>query len=401
MSLIPTFSPIEPQWRGNTSSEDLNSNFEEILYDLNVIYAEASSLVVDLNELESRIRHDATALSARLYAVSGLITAYDSLASTVKMFHEDFFLTKNIAYPNDLQEENRCVVNADFGVVTLPVNNSFSKVYTLGMSDGKVTVSPDLEVEVTAIDEDGIVSLEELNPLRAFDGEESTVWERKARFNRDYVKSSARCMMEVTLPSMSNPYVNKLSITPYPEGMLDLQVITYDTLISQDNVLPSFPADGLNNIKSTLFSFDNIEPYKLKFYFRQRNDLLEDGYKTFTYGAKEIAIEKVEYKTSGKIAVKFTLPSYESGLLNTITNLSTDPNYDNIKYKLYLYATDSDFQSDNPVWTSSNSPITPSNPLDVSSYTSESVWIMVELVQESGETGSPLLNSITVTYTTS
>jgi hypothetical protein len=127
---------------------------------------------------------------------------------------------------------------------------------------------------------------------------------------------------------------------------------------------------------------------------------MEDDYKTFVYGAKEIGIEKVEYRPSGKIGVIFTLPPTETGLLNTITSLRTDPNYDNIEYKVRLYTSQADFDADIATWTSTNSPITTTNQLDISGYGLSSIWAMIELTQTTGNTNTPLLRSITMTYTT-
>lgn len=401
MALLPTFStPKLPQWRGNTSSEDMNTDFKQILYDLNTIFSEASKLVVKLNDLESRIRHESDAISTRTYAVSGLITSYEEANPNYKMFYADFYVPENVIYPANVLDEDKCVVDTEFGVVTLPVNNSFSKVYTTNISDGTTIVAPDLLVEITPLDEAGSVKIEETSPNNTFDGQDSTVWERKVRFNRDSSKSSVRCLMNITLPSMSNPYVNNLFVKPYPEGMEDIQLVTYDTLISQDNVIPTFPVDGENNCKSLMYSFNNIQPTSIKVYFRQRTSKMEDDYKTFVYGAKEIGIEKVEYKTSGKIGFKFTLPSYEHGILSTITSLVTNPAYDDITYKVNLYTSEAEFNVDLPIWTSSNSPITVTNPLNISVYGTSSVWVMVELEQGINNTNTPLLNSVTLTYTT-
>jgi hypothetical protein len=400
MALIPIFSPVLPEWRGNTSSEDMNKNLEDILYDLNTIFSEASNIVVDVNDLESRIRHEVEAISSRVYAVSGLITSYEQSASNYKIFYEDFYMPNQVVYPTNIVEVDKCVVNDEFGVVTLPVNNSFSKVYTINITDGRSIVAPDLKVEVTPIDETGSVKLEETSPNRAFDGQDETVWERKVRYNRDSTKTSSRCLLVVTLPSMSNPYVNKLHIKPYPEGVEDVQVITYDTLVSQDLVLPSFPADGENNTRSIMYSFNNIQPTKIKLYLRQRSSKMEDDYKTFVYGAKELGIEKVEYRASGKIGFRFKLPEYETGLINLITSLRTDPAYDNITYKVNIYTSESEFNNNLPIWNSSNASITKTAPLDLSVFGLNTLWVMVELTQGDGDTKSPLFKSISITYTT-
>jgi hypothetical protein len=401
MALIPTFTTGRlPGWRGNTSSEDMNENFSEIMYDLNTIFSEATNIVVDLNDLESRIRHEIEALNARVYSVSGIITSFEASSSGYKIFHEDFYIPDHVMYPAGLTDESKCVVDNEFGLVSLPINNSFSKVYTINIVDGKTTVAADLAVGVVGTDETGAVKIEGTDSSIAFDGQDSTVWERKVRFNRDSTKSSVSCLMTVTLPSMNNPYVNKIHIKPYPEGTEDITNITYDTTVSQDIVLPSFPTDGENNIPTKMYSFNNIQPTKLKIYFRQRSSRIEDDYKTFTYGAREIGIEKVEYVASGKIGVVFSLPSYESGLLNTITSLTTDPVYDNITYKVSLYTSSAEFDANLPIWTSSNSPITTTNPLDVAVYGLTKIWVMIELIQTSGDTKSPLLKSVTLTYTT-
>ena len=400
-SLLPSFTtPKLPEWRGNTSSEDMNENFGSILYDLNSIFSEASQIVTDLNELESRIRHDVEAVSSRMYAVSGMITSYEASSSGYKMFYQDFYMPDNVEYPANVAEADRCVVADEFGVATLPVNSSFSKVYTISATDGEAIVAPDIQIEVTPLDEDGSVKIEETSPTKALDGNDDTVWERKVRFNRDSTKTSVRALMTVTLPSMSNPYVNKIHIKPYPDGTIDLQNITYDTLVSQDIVLPSFPVDGYVRCNSKLLSFNNITPTKLKFYVRQRSSRIEDDYKTFVYGAKEFGIEKVDYRSSGKIGIKFKIPSYETGLIHSITSLRTDPDYDNIAYKISLYPSKAEFDADIPIWTSSNSAITPTNRFDVSVYGIEEIWVMVQLNQALGDTRSPVLKSLTMTYTT-
>lgn len=401
MSLLPTFTqPKTPQWRGNTSSEDMNTNFSSILYDLNSIFAEASQIVTNLNELESRIRHEVEAISTRVYAVSGIITSYEEATPGYKMFFQDFYLPENVVFPANVVDQDKCVINDEFGVVTLPVNSSFSKVYTININDGKAITAPDLGVSITQLDETGYVKIEGTNETRAFDGSDSTVWERKVRFNRDSTKSSVRCLLTVTLPSMSNPYVNKIHIKPYPEGSEDITNITYDTTVSQDIVLSSFPTLGEPNMPTKMYSFNNIMPTKLKFYLEQRSSRIEDDYKTFTYGAKEFGIEKVEYKTTGKFGIRFDLPGYEEGLLNQITSLRTYPDYDNITYKVSLYPSKAEFDADLPIWTSSNSPITASNPFDVVSYGLSSIWVMVQLNQALGDTKSPLLQNVSMTYST-
>jgi hypothetical protein len=399
-ALIPTFAPRLPQWRGNTSSEDMNENFDEILYDLNTIFSQASNIVVNLNELESRIRNDIEAIGARVYAVSGMLTAYDISASGYKMFYGDFYVPQNVVYPSTLKEEDKCVVSNEFGVATLPVNNSFSKVYTINIADGKTIVAPDLKVEISPLDEADNIRIDETSREQAFDGQDSTVWERKVKYNRDSIKNSVRCLLAVTLPSMSNPYVNKIHIKPYPEGTTDVQMITYDTLVAQDVVLPSFPVDGENAVRSKMYSFNNIQPTKFKVYFRQRNNKMEDDYKTFVYGAKEFGVEKVEYRPTGKLGIKFRLPSYETTLLSKINSLRTDPDYDNIAYKVSVYTGEAEFNADLPIWTSNNAPINPTNILDVSSYGIDTIWVMIQLIQASGNTDTPLLKSITLTYTT-
>lgn len=400
MSLQPITQLRKPIWRGCTSSGDMNKNFEEILYDLNTLFEEASSLVVKLNEMESVIRHTANGINARVNAVDGLITSYEAYASGYKMLHEDFYLTENITYPDTLLDEEKCIVNTGFGTVTLPVNNSFSKVYTINLSDGKIYQAADLSAIVTVLYEDGNVDIDTTNPSKAFDGETDSTWERKVKFDRDDAVTSISCRLDVGLPSMNNPNINKLFIKPYPEGTVDITAITYDTLTSQENSLSSFPDEGENGIKSTMYSFNDIQPVRFHFYLRQRTNQIEDNYKTFVYGAREIGIEKVEYQSSGKIAVKFMLPSTEDGLFSAITSLRTSPEYDNSMYKLYLYISQENFDNNIPIWTSANNPITTTNQLDISLYTTDSIWVMLEMTQEEDNSSSPLFDSITITYIT-
>ncbi len=399
-SLQPTFTPRKPTWRGSTSSSEMNDNFEEVVYDLNTVFSEAANLVVELSELESRMRYECVALNQRMMAVSGLISAYEIATSGYKMFHEDFYLSTNITYPTSLPEEEQCVVDTQFGVVTLPVNNSFSKLYTTNINTGDAVQAADLTTDVNALDEVDYIELTEGTPLYACDGDGSTYWERKVQFSRDYTKDYTSCRMVITLPSTSNPYVNKVFIKPHPEGTTDVTTITYDTLTSLDNVLPTFPAQGERNITNKVYSFNNIQPVKVKVDFKQRNWELENNYKTYVYGAKEIGIEKIEYKSNGKVGIRFTLPDYETKLFRYITSLRTVPEYDDSIYKISLYARESDFNSDSPIWTSASTALTTSSPLDVILYATKQIWVLVELNQEANDSSSPLFESATITYTT-
>lgn len=400
MALQSTFVPREPVWRGNSSSADMNENFEEILYDLNTIFEEASQQAIQLEEFKSTLKHEVDALDARLYAVSGMIQAFEESASGYKMFHEEFYRTRNVVYPASVSTADRCDIYTAFGQVTLPVSNSFSKVYTININTGEIYISPDLDVTVTPIDEDGNLKVEETSPLRAFNGNNASFWERKVRFTGDYSKSDVSCQMDVVLPSMSNPNVNEFHVYPYPEGTADITSITYNTLTSQDNVLPGFPTEGEENITKTAYRFDDIQPIGFTIKFKQDNNASEDNYKTFVYGAQEIGISKAEYRTNGSLGIKFVLPAYETGLLSKITSLSSSPAYDNNYYKLSVFSTLGDFDANTPIWTSSNSAITPTNQLDVAVYAIDAIYVLVELTQETGSTSTPVLESVTMTYTT-
>ena len=399
-ALQSTFSPIEPEWRGSSSSADMNSNFEQILYDLNTIFEEASSQAIELDELNSTIKHETAALNERLYAVSGMIQSYQESASGYKMFHEDFFRTANVVYPDDLSSSDRCYVDTAFGIVTLPVSNSFSKVYTININTGEIYQSPNLGVTVTPQDEIGYIKVDETSILRAFNGNNQSFWERKVRFSRDYAKGDVACKLDITLPSMSNPNVNSMYIYPYPEGTVDIEEITYNTLTAQDLVLPSFPTSGEDNATRKKYLFEDIQPVGFTLKFKQDNSGLEDDYNTFVYGAQEIGIEKVEYKTSGKVGLKAELPDWDTGVFSTITSLTTLPMYDNIKYKVYIYPTEGDFDANVPLWSSVANAIVPSAPLDVSAYATETLWLLVELIQGAGSTTTPALDALTFTYTT-
>jgi len=399
-AMIPTFSPIEPVWRGNSSSADINSNFEEILYDLNTIFEEASSQAIDLDELKSTIKHETDSLNERLYAVSGMIQAYQESASGYKMFHEEFYRTKNVLYPDNLSSSDRCYVDTAFGIATLPISNSFSKVYTININTGEIHQSPNLVVSTEPLDENGSIKVEETNPLRAFNGNNQSFWERKVRFARDYVKGEVTCEMDILLPSMSNPNVNSMYIFPYPEGTSDILEITYNTLTAQDLVLPTFPAAGEDNATRKKYLFNDIQPVGFKLKFKQDNHGIEDDYKTFVYGAQEIGIEKVEYKTSGKVGVKVSLPDWETGVFDRITSLTTFPMYDNIQYKVYLSPTEAEFDAGVFLWASTSSAIIPSSTLDISAYATDTIYLLIELIQEASSTTTPILDSVTLTYTT-
>jgi len=378
----------------------MNQNFKEILYDLNTIFEEASSQAISLDEVSSTLKHEVDSLNERLYAVSGMLQAWQVSSSGYKMFHEEFYQTRNVVYPTHLSPSDRCYVDTAFGIATLPVSNSFSKVYTININTGEIYQSPDLSVAVTPVDEVGFLRVDETSSKRAFNGNNQSFWERKVRFSRDYAKGEVTCQMDIGLPSMSNPNVNSLYIFPYPEGTSDIQEITYNTLTSQNNVLPTFPAGGEDNATRKKYLFEDIQPVEFTIKFKQDNHALEDDYKTFVYGAQEIGIEKVEYKTNGKVGLKMVLPSWDTGVFDKITSISSEPAYDNIKYKLHLYPTLGDFDAGTPLWSSTANPVIPTNQLDVSAYATDTLYILAELIQGTDSSTTPAIESVTVTYTT-
>ena len=399
MALVPTFQPILPQWRGDTSSADMNTNFNQILYDLNTLFTECSALVLDINTLNNTVSNELDALNARLYAVSGVITSYEASASGYLIFYEDFYLNNNVVYPENLAAQNQCIVDNTYGVVYLPTNNTFSQVYDINITNGQILVAPDLAATSAPVNETGSLSVTGTSELLAFDGSDTTVWERDVQYNRDYTQTDVQVTLNVTMPSLSNPYVNRVGIRPYPEGTVDIINITYDTLITQDNTLPNFPAGGLLAAAPTFFDCNNIQPISFAVTLQQRNWNLVDGYTTFTYGLRQMDIENTTYSTTGSVGFHFTVPSYQAGNLETITSLSSFPNYDNIQYQLSLYVSLAEFNANIPVWTSASSPITSANPLNIQIYNTNQVWVLVTLNEQPNDAGSPVLESLTLTYT--
>lgn len=400
MTLQPIFQPRKPVWRGNSSSKDMNLNFDEILYDLNTIFSEASSQAIELNELGSIMKHEIDAINERIQSVSGVLVGYEISASGYKMAHEEFYRANNIVYPTSLPIGERCIADTEFGVVTLPIVNSYSKVYTTNINTGEIYQAADLLAVSSALNEDGNVLVEETSTLRAFNGNNQSYWERKVRFDRDYVKNEVTCKLDITVPSVSSPNVNSFYIMPYPEGKLELSSITYDTTASQNLSLPTFPIAGELSAIKKKYTFDDIQPIRFTLSFKQSSSAIEENFKTFTYGAQEIGLEKVDYNSNGKIGIKFKLPDWDNFNYNTITLIKTSPEYDNIYYKLSLYVSQSNFDANVPAWTSSNSPITSTNKLDISANATDTVWILVELTQVTGSTATPLLDNLTMTYTT-
>ena len=400
MALNSTFSPEKPSFRGNSSSEDTNKNYEEILYDLNTIFAEATSIVVQLNEIESKLRHEMDSIHSRVYAVSGYIIEQQQQGDGAKMFFDNFFLMDNVVYPENVNIDDRCVVESEFGTVTLPVVQSVSKIYTTNMSNGVAYPYPDIGVSVVPLDEGGNIGVVQNDVNKAFDGSLLTTWERRVKFDRDYSKSSVSCQMEVTLPSMNNPDVNSVFIHPYPEGTVDVTSITYDTASTQDNLLDNFPVLGEYSARSRMYTFNNIQPTSFKVNFRQANAMVEDNANVFVYGLQEFGVERIEYKSSGKMGVKFDLPAWETGTISEITLVKTNPDYDNDSIKLSIYGSEDDFNNNIPAWTSSSFSISGGTNLNMQAYGSYSIWVMIELNQSDGDSRTPSLKDITITYTT-
>lgn len=149
-----------------------------------------------------------------------------------------------------------------------------------------------------------------------------------------------------------------------------------------------------------MYTFNNIQPTSFKVNFRQANAMVEDNANVFVYGLQEFGVERIEYKSSGKMGVKFDLPAWETGTISEITLVKTNPDYDNDSIKLSIYGSEDDFNNNIPAWTSSSFSISGGTNLNMQAYGSYSIWVMIELNQSDGDSRTPSLKDITITYTT-
>lgn len=397
-SLVPTLEIKTPEFRGNSSSADLNSMSQQTLYDLNQIFLTLTEWNTNLSEAMSVIRNEVLASNNRLVDLNNTVDAR-RIELGKRTFFENFTFTTNIVYPTPLSLAQRCPVNSELGIVTLPVNQTLPRVYTIMPSTGEIHQSPALRATVTPIDETGVLNINTTNPLRALNGNNQSFWERKLDFDVDSAKTEVSCKLEITLPPTNHPGINTLILQPYPEGVIDVLSFTYDTLTTQNNVVPNFSA--VNNILGTVFSFDEISAINFKLKLRRRQPMVNEGFLSFVYGLRELGIFNTIYQPLGSIGIKFSLPADVTGTLKKLTKFVSNPTYthDNPILKWKIFVKEAEFHAGVPFWTSDEPAITTANPLDISAAVSRDIWILADLSQESGRTHSVLLDNLLINYT--
>jgi hypothetical protein len=409
MTVERTFISRPEGERGAASSEDFDAMLGELATDL-------SAFAAQINANENGIRNMSRLLfeefmNARNHAArhaedvrnqNKLAAILNNTIYTMVGFRSfrgpDYYVT----YDN-VPSSRRARIEPLYGEMLLPFDDVENRMYTEDPESGTPVLPEQLSYTLTPEDNGGTATGGTVN--HAFNGNNRDYWIRKVAFPLESDVDSVAVELDITLPDTFISSSNMLVLHPYPLGQLEVEEIKYATT----NVTPTTDLPGFSVARGVGFKrwhFDDLSIVRLKIKLRQRNFIEENGQKVFYLGAQEIALQLIGFdKTAGQaqpinnnsaIVVVEAPDGYNFNVLNRLYSV---PDYatftsDEIAFRIYADAALTDL-----VWDSTTMSRLEDSSVDISSRSTDKIYILVNLAFLTSEGKSPILDDIVLGYT--
>lgn len=305
-----------------------------------------------------------------------------------------------------VEAARRLRIEPAFAQAMLPVTQMVSRFGTKDPATDTVYLPETLRATPTAVNE-GSADIIPGNPELALDGMSGEPWIRKAIFPLESNQTEVTMDVDIDVPSLFASNANLLTIVPSPAGEVDILSIKYSTTDADPTTdLPAFVAvEGVSAYSS---HFAPLAITKLRIRLRQRHFTNEEHEKVFVYGLKEVGLFLVELdRTNGQALIQdnniavFKIDAPAGYTFDEITGFRSDPDFatggDDNKVYFKIYAEESLV---NKRWDSfTDATPTPASPLDLSSYTLSSLYLVVHLEYNSDDSVSPVVRNYSFDYT--
>lgn len=295
-------------------SKDWNAMQDELERDLQVIYDELRLLKQDLARAErglvlSRVLNrslierslEREKQERFLKAVNGDTDLWELV---------DFRRTGNLLFkhPTDvwtISEANRLRIDPGYGQATLPYDRAVSRFYSLDPDTRKVVPFTEIETEVTVVNEPDPLKVVPGEVKNAFNGQNESAWIREVWYPLHSDVEEVSCDLDVTVPVSVAAASNVLQIHPYPDGLVDVVHVYYETSDVAPTLDittvgttswygPTFPQNESSWLRGHLRP---LAIQRIKIRLRQRNWVERNGFKVFTYGLQELGLLLVDFSS--------------------------------------------------------------------------------------------------------
>ena len=394
----PTFTaPTLPEFRKKSSSSLFNTAFEDIEFDITTLYNSSTYLRLFSFDNSSALSSQITSLSSKLDSIEATLASLETtILAQSKAFYYNAFSSTYLC--TDYPEYNTAVADTEYGKVYSDELTSISKLGAINSGTNEFDLYADLSIIVdsivSSVDQEDGGTVISTPTERMVDSDNNTYYERKVIFPATSSKVEVKCRVTITLPRVSNPNINCISVDPLPVFSTNVENIQYSTLSAPSvfNSIPEFVAGDTNQ----KVLFNSVEPYKIRFIISQSNFTIEDGYKVFKYGLHNIDIRLLSYQDTSTELFKFTLPASLYTNFSELNLLETTPVItDGIQY--LIYPTADALTSDSSIWNSLiDAPISSTYPLDLVSFSTSTVFVKALFTKKLSTT--PYIKDIRIEY---
>lgn len=401
---------VKRQFRANGPLEaaKINDFFDELFSDNVEVVDFVNREQIDLARFKQILVTEILTLRERLAELEtkeGMKNEFAADNSTSLVFSTDFRDVKDFV-TTAFTEERRLRVDSTYGLATVPYNEYRSRFHIVDPRTGNLFTPDTVVATVTSVDEDS-GTITEGTPKNAFNGQNESFWQRTVTYPLSSDRDSVSIRLDVDVPLQFAQQANVLTVNPYPQGNVDIVSILFSTDASDPSLtLPGFPSGGINNAKATKFYFAPLAITKLRVTLRQRRWHERDELKTFVYGAQEIDLALVEFdKTNdpsilnnNALVVRVDAPT--GFQFNQLTNFFSDDSWETLSdatgvfFQIYT-----DASLTTKAWDSFTDTAISASPVDVSSASVSTLYILVVLKYKETEVNTPVLERMGFEYT--
>lgn len=304
----PISKKLEIQFRGPSSSGEINQWADDLYYDLMQLFnAEArhekeitsnlEMLIVENVMLQDKIRK----LEALFADIEETMDKSETTQSKV--------LTKLFTSDTDITTITNTKLDPEYNVLMLPTASPETSRLYLYNIDGENLIPSQLACRLYEHTEpfeevDASMIVAETDDLRSVvDGDPCSFFLRRSE--RDTTTNAVYFCLELDLPAniVTHQRANAIGIIPTPLGSMSLLNITYRT--QQDWIhLPSYPQveqggklspAEINDLGKELFCFPSRDVQSIRIYGKQSNWFAEGNKRIFYYGFRGLEVNYLSF----------------------------------------------------------------------------------------------------------
>ena len=226
----------QPQFRGPTSSEDYNRLVEENYRDLTTLFNRAAKSDRDIRRLSRRFAKEQWELARMLSNLEDRLDSLEEETPTLHFYDGRYIDTDRFDDDSDfaVDETDRLTLQEQYGILTLPKQDTSSVSRVLYPHDGEDIVPDTLHTRVVGVDDTADNEDEALideSPVRhAIKRRPGLVWERNVVVDEPH-ENGAECYLYVEIPAelFTVSETNAVVLTPFPAFGTTIKEVAYTT----------------------------------------------------------------------------------------------------------------------------------------------------------------------------